>query len=80
MFTVPLEGILELPALVMFRNGGMVVIYGDNVQVSFSPILSLQNPYFASRAHLKMLLKGGNGEAAEGLADCRVNTQNNRRH
>ena len=33
--TSPLQGILELPALVMFRNGGMVVIYGDNVQVSF---------------------------------------------
>ena len=31
----PFEGILELPALTMFRNGGMVVIYGDNVQVSF---------------------------------------------
>ena len=27
------QGILELPALTMFRNGGMIVIYGDNVQV-----------------------------------------------
>ena len=33
MLTIPLQGILELPALTMFRNGGMVVIYGENVQV-----------------------------------------------
>ena len=91
LFMVPLQGILELPALVMFRNGGMVVIYGDNVQVSFLTKfsqISSQNLYliwykqssnFSKKIHF-FSSTGGNGEAAEGLAYFWVDSQDHRCH
>ena len=52
---IQLQGILELPALVMFRNGGMVVIYGDNVQVSFLYLVKFHHKICISQTKLKLL-------------------------